>query len=93
MQNITHPTHPKLANNTISFPTNSTSLFNYTYPFTSFVFTERVELKLRLVADLGWEVLVARYVEVCPAEDFVVFDALSGFHVPQDADVFCEFGH
>ena len=50
--------------------------------------SKSVELELCLVADLGRESLVASYVEVCSAGDFVCGYAFAGLDITEDSN-FC----
>ena len=79
---LTYPTQTKLAHHTTSTASNRTTVFDCRRPR---VATEAIQLELRLVAHLGGETLVACNVEVCAARDLVVSNALSRFHVAQDA--------
>lgn len=51
------------------------------------VLAERVQLQLRLVADLRGEVLVARDIQVRAAEDLVGVHAVAGLDVAEHTDV------
>jgi len=77
-------TEAKLANDAAPAPGGSTPVLDRCR---ARVAAEGVELELRLVAHLRGEVLVARDVEVGAARDLVVGDALTRFHVAQDAYV------
>jgi len=79
------PTETKLAHDTPTATRLRTPVFNGGGASVS---PEGVELKLGLVADLGREGLVASYVEVGSAGNFVCSYALAGFDIAKDPD-FC----
>ena len=80
-----YPTETKLAHDTSTTTRLRTPVFNGSGASVS---PKSVELKLGLVADLGREGLVASYVEVGSASDFVCSYALAGFDIAKNSD-FC----
>ena len=78
-----YPTEAKFAHDTPSTTRLRTSVFDGGW---TGVPSEGVQLELGLVADLGREGLVASYVEVSSAGDFVGGNAFAGFDIAKNSD-------
>lgn len=83
LQSELEPTETKLAHDTPPTTRLRTPVFDGSR---AGVPSECVELELGLVAHLRREGLVASYVEVRPAGDFVGCDASAGLDVAEDSD-------
>ena len=79
-----YPTETKFAHDTSPATRFRTSVFDGGW---TGVPSERVQLELGLVADLGGEGLVASYVEVSSASDFIGGYAFAGFDVAKNSNL------
>jgi len=79
-----YPTETKLAHDTPTTTRLCTPVFDGGW---TGVPSEGVELELGLVADLGGECLVASYVEVSSASDFVGCYAFASFDVAKNSNL------